>query len=154
MAITMKDVRKWLDPDEVDYVNAKKLGPAALPHLLELVQGGDLGLASKATYLASLIKGEGSSEVLEIAAGSKEPILRVAAASGIRNLSAGQALKVVDLLMNDPDAGVRKVLLKSAARFRSRQMVTKLTHLAKSDPEPFVRDLAASTVKKIQRKRG
>ena len=66
MPITMKDVRAWLDADEVDYENAKKLGSAAIPFLMELVQGGDLGLASKATYLASMIKSEQSAAVLEL----------------------------------------------------------------------------------------
>lgn len=51
MSITMNDVRALLDPDEVDYSEAQKLGPEAIPFLMELVQGGDLGLASKAAYL-------------------------------------------------------------------------------------------------------
>ena len=85
MPITMEDVRAWLDADEIDYANAKELGPEAIPFLMELVQGGDLGLASKATYLASLIKTEQSAAVLEVAAARNEPVLRVAAASGIRN---------------------------------------------------------------------
>lgn len=71
------------------YTNAKALGPAAMPFLMELVQGGDLGLASKATYLASLIKTEQS----------------------------------------------------------------KLQQKAETDPEPFVRELAASTVQEMERKR-
>jgi HEAT repeat protein len=153
MPITMKDVRAWLDADEVDYANAKKLGPAAIPFLMELVQGGDLGLASKATYLASLIRSEQSVAVLETAAARNEPVLRVAAASGIRNLPEVQAERVLDLLRNDPDAGIRKVVLKSADRFRSPQVAAKLQQMAETDPEPFVRELAASTVKKMKRKR-
>ena len=34
MAITMKDVRAWLDPEEPNYAGAKSLGPAALLFLL------------------------------------------------------------------------------------------------------------------------
>ncbi|HEX7344878.1 MAG TPA: HEAT repeat domain-containing protein [bacterium] len=153
MPITMKDIRARLDAEEVDYANAKKLGPAAIPFLLELVQGGDLGLASKATYLASLIKSEQSAAVLEAAAARNEPVLRVAAASGIRNLPEVQAERVLDLLRNDPDAGVRKVMLKSAERFRSPKLAAKLQQMAKTDPEPFVRELAVSTVKTMKRKR-
>ena len=153
MPITMKDVRTWLDGDEVDYTKAKRLGSAAIPFLMELVQGGDLGLASKATYLASLIKSEQSAAVLETAAARNEPVLRVAAASGIRNLPEVQAERVLDLLINDPDAGIRKVTLKSADRFRSPQVVAKLQQMAETDPEPFVRELAASNVKKMKRRR-
>jgi len=149
----MKDVRAWLDADEVDYANAKELGPAAIPFLLELVHSGDLGLASKATYLASLIKTEQSAAVLEAAAARNEPVLRVAAASGIRNLPEIQAERVVDILRNDPDAGIRKVVLKSAERFRSLEVEAKIQQMAATDPEPFVRELAASTVKEMKRKR-
>jgi gamma-glutamyltranspeptidase len=56
-------------------------------------------------------------------------------------------------LRNDPDAGIRKVVLKSADRFRSPQVAAKLQQMAETDPEPFVRELAASTVKKMKRKR-
>jgi HEAT repeat protein len=153
MPVTMKDVRTWLDADEVDYTKAKRLGSAAIPFLMELVQGGDLGLASKATYLASMIKSEQSAAVLKTAAARNEPVLRVAAASGIRNLPEVQAESVLDLLISDPDAGVRKVTLKSAERFRSPQVAEKLQQMAETDPEPFVRELAAITVKKVKRRR-
>ncbi len=151
MSITMKNVRTWLDADEVDYAKAKRLGSAAIPFLLELVQGGDMGLASKATYLASMIESDQSAAVLETAATSRESILRVAAASGIRNLPEVQAEKVLDLLRNDPDAGIRKVMLKSVDRFKSPQLAAKLQQIAETDPEPFIRELAASTSKKMKR---
>lgn len=152
MPITMKDVRAWLDADEVDYENAKKLGSAAIPFLLELVQGGDLGLASKATYLASLIKGKESVAVLESAATRNEPVVRVAAAAAIRNLSPTQAERMLDRLKDDPDAGIRKVALTSAVRLTSPRLEAKLRQMAEMDPEPFVRDVAAATVKKMKTK--
>jgi HEAT repeat protein len=147
----MKDVRAWLNAEAVDDANAKKLGAAAVPFLMDLVQSGDLGLASKATYLAGLIKSKRSAAVLEAAATRNEPVLRVAAAAGIRNLAEVQAERVLDLLKSDPDAGIRKVVLKSAVRFRSPRIVAKLQHMAKTDPEPFVRELAASSVRNTKR---
>lgn len=154
MAITMMDVRFWLDPDEVDYTSAKrKLGSAAIPYLMELVRGADLGLASKATYLVSMIKSDQTPEVMKAAAKSSEPLLRVAAASGIRNLPSVQAVMMVDELIDDQDVGVRNVLVKSAARFRSRQMVARMQKMAEMDPEPFVRELAESTVRSMKSRR-
>lgn len=153
MPITMKDVRTWLDAEEVDYTNAKALGAAALPFLMELVQGGDLALASKATYLASLIKSEKSAAVLAKAAARNEPVVRVAAASAIRNLSEVQAGKMMDLLKDDPDAGIRKVMLKSAERLRSPKIAAKLQKIAQKDPEAFVRALAPTSVTKMKRKK-
>lgn len=150
MAITMQDVRAALTPDEVDYSEAQKLGPEAIPFLKELVQGGDLNLASKAAYLASLISSERSMEVLEAAAASQEPVVRVAAASGIRNLSETHAERVVEQLRDDADAGVRKVTLKSVSTFRSPRLAAHVQKIAEEDPESFVRDLAANTVAKMR----
>lgn len=153
MAITMKDVRAWLDAEEVIYAEAKKLGAPALPFLMELVKGGDLGLAAKAIYLASLIRSKQSAAVLETAVASNEPLLRVAAASGLRNLPEAQVGKVLDRLRKDPDAGIRKVALKSAQAFRSPRVTAKLRQMAREDPEPFIRELAAGTVKPLKGKR-
>jgi hypothetical protein len=148
MPVTMQDVRAALDPEEVDYETAKGLGAAAIPFLMELVQGGDLGLASKATYLASLIGDEQSVGVVEAAAARNEPVLKIAAASGIRNLSVAHADRMLGLLKDDPDIGVRKVALQSAAKFESPTIVAKLRQIAETDPEPVLRDLAANSVNK------
>ena len=152
MAISMTDVRRWLDAEEVDYHGAKKLGAPAIPLLLELVEGGDLGLAAKAAYLASLIKSEKAGAVLKAAAARNEPLLRVAVASGIRNLSEAQADKAVGMLQDDPDVGVRKVVLKSAAEFRSPAVTARVKRMAATDPESFVRELAESTMKSMTKK--
>jgi len=153
MAITLMDVRARLEPDEVDYLSARKLGPQAIPFLMELVQGGDLALASKAAYLASMILSPRSAAVLEKAAASQEAVVRVAAASAIRNLSAADAEKVMDLMKNDPDAGVRKVVLKSVSLLKSRRLSMKAKNMAQEDPEPFIRDLARGPAKGTKKKK-
>ena len=109
MAVTMEDVRAALDPEEPDYEEAAGLGPAALPHLQVLVNSGDPMLASKAAYLASLIDDVRAAEVVEEAARSVDPIVRVAAAAAAANLGATVSSNVLRNLSNDPDAGVRKV---------------------------------------------
>jgi HEAT repeat protein len=150
MSITMKDVRVQLDRDEPDYKEAAMLGQDAIPYLSELVKGPDAMLASKAAYLASLIKSENSIAVLEEAASSPEPVVRIAAASGIRNLSEQGASRVLDLLIEDRDLGVRKVTLKAVSGFRSPALRAKVKKLADEDPEPFIRDLASSTASKME----
>ncbi|MDX6533477.1 MAG: hypothetical protein QOF68_1221 [Gaiellales bacterium] len=113
MAVSMEAVRAALDPEEPDYGNAAKLGPEALPHLEALVDSGDTMLASKATYLASLIQGPGSADVVAKAAQSDDAAVRVAAAAAVTNLSASAANVVLVELVGDPDAGVRKVAQRS-----------------------------------------
>ncbi|OMH24942.1 hypothetical protein [Bacillus thuringiensis] len=113
---------------------------------MEFVQDQNLGLASKATYLASLINTEQSVKVLAAMA-RNEPVLRVAVASGIRNLPEIQVEKVLDLLKDDLDAGIRKVM------FKSPEVEGKLQQMANRDPEPFVSELAKSIIKTMKSKR-
>lgn len=147
MAVTMQDVRRWLDAEEPDYPGARaKLGSGALPHLAALAAGGDLALASKAVYLASLIPGAKSVELLLAAHARGEPVLSVAAASGIRNLTPARAAQVFERLHADPDSGVRKVALNSAVGLSAPKVLARYATLANSDPEPFIRELAGKVL--------
>jgi HEAT repeat protein len=146
----MKDVVAQLSPEEPNYAKAQRLGPEALPYLLELVQGGDMALATKAAYLASLIEGEQRVEVLGAAAASEEPVLRIAAAAGIRNLSEPEALQMVAIMREDQDIGVRQQVVVSAANFVSPNVVSALQGLAEVEPEQFVRDLIQNTVTSLE----
>jgi HEAT repeat protein len=107
MAVTMDKVRAALDPEEPNYAEAAKLGSDALPHLETLVGSDDTMLASKAAYLASLIKDPKAGDVVSKAAGSDDPVVRVAAAAAASNLAASSASAVLVDLVGDPDPGVR-----------------------------------------------
>jgi HEAT repeat protein len=150
MSVTMADVRAQLDKEEPKYEEAARLGPGALPYLEELVKGPDVMLASKAAYLASLIKGDRSLHILEVAASHLDPIVRVAVASGLRNLTEHDAGVVLDKLTADHDQGVRKVAVKSVSGFRSPAMIAKVQRVAEKDPELFIRDTASKSIVKMK----
>ncbi|RLK55239.1 hypothetical protein [Actinokineospora cianjurensis] len=86
MAVTMQHVRQQLSAQEVDYSTAAELGDDALPHLEELASRADTVLACKALYLASLIGGPRSTEIIASAADHADPIIRIAASAALRNL--------------------------------------------------------------------
>ena len=113
-AVTMAKVRALLDRDEPNYAEAAKLGAKAIPHLKTLVREGDPMLASKATYLASLIQSDRALEVVKAATESSDPVVRVAAGAAARNLPDAAADEVLALLSSDEDAGVRKAARKAA----------------------------------------
>jgi hypothetical protein len=113
MAVTMAQVRALLDVDEPDYLEAAALGPDAIPHLKTLVREADAMLASKAAYLAGLIATDAALDVVKAAAESSEPVVRVAAAAAVRNLSPAAGTRVLNPLLTDPDPGVRKAASKA-----------------------------------------
>lgn len=55
------------------------------------------------------------------------------------------------LLKNDPDAGVRKVVLQSASNLKSSRLAATVQVIADTDPEPAIRDLAARAVKNMRK---
>lgn len=150
MAVSMKKVRTFLEQDEPEYDEAAKLGAEAVPHLAKVVQGDDAMLASKAAYLAGLIDSDKSPSVLERAAESEEPTVRVAAASAVRHLSEGPP-ELFDRLLSDDDAGVRKTALKSVSASQPRGVKPKVEELASGDPAEHVRELASDTARRLRK---
>jgi HEAT repeat protein len=144
MSVTMEQVLSYLGPEEPNYVEAAKLGPNALPFLKEIINRSDVMLASKAAYLVSLIKSDESVSILEHTAQNKDPIIRIAVASGIRNLSDKDAGVLLDRFIQDKDNGVRQVTLKSVAKFKSDLIKSKVQKFIESDPESAIRELASS----------
>jgi len=112
--ITLEQVKQELDSEEPRYLDiARGFNGDALDHLLTLASDRDPMLASKAVYLASMIPDRRSATVLMKAAQSPQRVVRVAAASGVRNLPANERSDLLLALLDDDDAGVRRVALKS-----------------------------------------
>lgn len=149
MPVTLQQVLNQLDTDEPNYPALAALGPEAVPHLASLVRGEDPGLASKAAYLASLIQSDESIEVLTTAAGSPHDTVRVAAAAGLRNLGAAQALPLTERLLDDADAGVRKQALRAAGRLGLGTLEAKVKAVASSDADTALRQLATQELKQM-----
>lgn len=151
MTVTLEQVLAVLLPEEPDYSAAERLGSEALSHLNVLVAGSDPMLASKAVYLASLIQSDQSADVLQTAAQSEDPIVRVAAAAGIRNLSQIAASQISLMLLDDADIGVRKVVLKSLPTQVTPQLRLKLETLTRQESNPLIRQLSTEVLNRVQR---
>lgn len=113
MAVTIEQVKNILTRDEPNYMEAAQLGPEAIPHLQKLLQEADPLLASKATYLASLINSDQAVDVVREAAASEHVQVRAAAAAATRNLPQIPVTDMLSSLLDDGDVSVRKVTLKS-----------------------------------------
>src|SRR2546421_6487336 len=104
---TLDDLRRDLDKDELDYpALAQEYGEGALPDLHTLVREDEPRIAPKAAYLAGLIAGPGSADVLGLAAQSRHDVVRVSAAAAIALLPAEHAVTVAERLLADSDPGV------------------------------------------------
>lgn len=149
MPVTMADVRRALDPDEVDYDTASQLGPEALSHLKALVEAGDPGLAAKAAYLAGRIQDGGSEEVVAVAAASGDARVRVAAASAASMLAPEAASRVLADLVLDGDTGVQKHALRSVPTEASSDLRDNLERLAQSGSDVALRDMISDALGRV-----
>jgi HEAT repeat protein len=148
MPVTMEQVLNELNRDEPVYGQAAQLGSEALPQLITLIQGENLGLAVKAASLAGIINDAQSAAVLEIAARHPEPVVRVAAAAAAKNLTSMPTSLAMDLL-NDPDAGVRQWGLKALEVHHPAGIKTKVEEIMTSDPDVGLRDRARQIINQL-----
>jgi HEAT repeat protein len=146
MAVQLDDVLKALQSDEVDYEQARLLGPAAIPFLRQLVSGRDEMMAAKATYLAGLIGTAAGGEVVNQAAGRPQLTIRVAAAAAARELEADLAAPILLHLLADADRGVRNRALQSAGTRITPDVQAYITKMTSTDPDKFIRQRASETL--------
>ena len=149
MPVTMEQVRGALEPDEPNYAQAATLGPEAVPHLRDLIASRDPMLASKAVYLAGMIRSKESAQLLEDAASSSDPVLRVAAAGAARYLPGPAVSNVLLGLLADNDQGVRKVALSSVGDDTTPELRSQVEQLSRTEPDPRIRELATRTFRRL-----
>ena len=149
MPVTMKQVLAEIDRDEPDYAKAAKLGPEAVPHLRQIAEADDPLRASKAAYLASLIPGKESLDLLTAAAGRHEAEIRVAVAHALRN-TKNAPHAVLEQLLDDRDPGVRKVTLRTVGHLKVPALRDKVATIAKNDEDEFLRTAATTTMKALK----
>jgi HEAT repeat protein len=149
---TLQEIRQSLDKDELNYPQlAQTYGESALPHLKTLVSEDEPRIAPKAAYLAGLIAGSASHEVVAIAARSRHDVTRVAAAAATAMLPEGQAVDIASRLLDDADVGVRVMAAKSAAKIGDSALIARLRVMADQDTEGHVREFAAEMADKLDR---
>jgi HEAT repeat protein len=140
---SLDEVRTALDKDELDYPRlASELGEGALEPLRELVAEDEPRIASKAAYLAALISGERSDDVVGLASQSRHEVVRVSAAAALSELPAGKGEAAAERLLADPDPGVRARAARSAVRRGDPALTGRVREMARDDEDPAVQELA------------
>lgn len=146
-----EQVINFLSQEETDYQAAAQLGEAAMPSLKAIIQGSDVGLSSKATYLAGLINSTNKEEALEMASRHSSPIVRVAAAAAAKNLEAVPAERLLGTLLNDGDLGVTKLAMQSIqAKQLSDKFKVKLQALSEMTQDSTIQNMAKTALQGIR----
>jgi HEAT repeat protein len=150
MALTLEQVRTELEAEEPDYDRLAAMGPDALPHLMALVQERNESLSPKAAYLASHITSEQSAAVLAEAAKSPVDTVRIAAASGLRNIDPTAASPLLEAFLGDSDVGVRKAALRVTREMGVAMARPRVERVSREDPVEDLRKLAGEILAELK----
>jgi HEAT repeat protein len=150
MPVTIDQVLAYLHADEVEYAEASRLGPDALPYLISVIHQDDTGLAAKAAYLAGLIGTDRSAEAIRAALNHREPAVRVAGASVLARLPGAVAEELLQMAFRDQDVGVRRLAIQAVPRRVSPAFRLLLESLAGSDPDEGLRQKLSQVLQRLE----
>ena len=145
-----QEVINFLRQDELDYpAGAARFGSAALPLLQELMKSNDENLATKAAYLAGFIKDDSVADILTEAATNKFAPVRIAAAFATKKLKPASASLVLKKIMDDNDAGVLKMGMRSVQDLKiADQFKTRLKKISAAHQDDIIRLSAGKLINK------
>lgn len=142
MAMTMDKIRQQLsviEPDESVYAG---IGADEVPSLVALLDDEEPWLAARAVHVLSRVGTPEALEALARAGRSHRDEVRVAVAAGAAVLPPDAADPMLDHLLTDPDAGVRKFAIRSVSSANSEAIRARLSGIAADDDNSALRTLA------------
>jgi HEAT repeat protein len=154
MSVDVNSVRRLLGSDEPNYPAVVRLGAAALPALTQLIAGANVRLAAAAASAAGMIAHPRAAQALARAARSPSPVVRLAAAGAARNSQGPEVSRVLQTLLADADAGVRKFAIKAAvARPSEPALLARVRSIQSSDAVAANRTLAGRALQFARNRR-
>lgn len=149
MPMTDEELKFALGNEEPQYgVIVVKLTAADIPRLQTLADGGDVALASKAIYLASLLQEDSAHQIVARAAKSGNELLRVASATALQNLPTLTRAKVADALIDDHNPSISKMVIR-AIDAPSPQLQQRLRDLETRSTLPELKQMARQKLDNI-----
>lgn len=140
--MTEQELLQALDNEEPQYPEiAAKLDASDVPKLRAIAEGPDVGRATKAVYLASLIDQGDAHEIVVKAARSPTELVRIASATGLENLPVAARDRAADSLIDEANPAIAKMVLR-AVDADSPVLGPKIRALKDRTQFPEIRDLA------------
>jgi HEAT repeat protein len=151
MSYTKEEIIKMINLDEPDYpVICGKLSESSISILIELVNDPNSAIATKAISCLGFMKTPSAVAGIEIAVKSKNPILRLAAAHSLKNLSSQpNAVKLINKLLDDKDVGVRKFALKTVSFSGSKSFKAKIEKINFKETNTELKNMIRQIIDKL-----
>jgi HEAT repeat protein len=152
------DLRQFLTSEEPDYDKAIQLGATILPELGNFIEKNEPQFAPRVTYLAGMLASQSPNalpkiiELLNKAAHSTLPTVRVAAAATTQHLPTEYAVPLLLMLINDDDLSVRKFAMMSSPSDSPLELVERIEEHAQTEQLSEMRALAQEVLERLETK--
>lgn len=149
MPITEQELLQALDNEEPRYPElAAKLGASDVAKLRAIAEGTDVARATKAVYLASLVKKGDAHEIVVKAAHSPVELVRIASATALENLPPEPRNRAAEHLIEEANPAISKLVLR-AVDASSSVLGPKIRSLQNRTTNSDIRELASSKLNNI-----
>jgi len=150
MALTTAELTLLLGNEEPNYAEiAAKAGNTSTAAVAELAQSKDTMMATKATYLASLLNDPEGAKIVEKASRSSNQLLRLASASALVNLPEITRNKIAERLVDTDDISLQKLSLAAIQGKTSAKLRKRVDELSTGSDSEVIRNLSKSALIKI-----
>jgi hypothetical protein len=140
------------EPNYPEYVSL--IEEDGIPILKEMAKDTkNISLATKAVYMASFFKTDNSVSIIKDAARDPNPLLKIAAASSLKNLPRSkERWQISAELIKTDDPSVQKIVLKSIAphEYIKAPLANTITQISQENQYEFLRQSAKTVLENRQ----
>jgi len=144
--MTTEQLRRQLTAIEPSEETYQGIGPEDTDPLAELIRQDEDWIAARAVHALARIDSERANEVIVGVCDDPRREVRAAVAVAARRMRPASSDRVLQRLVDDEDAAVRKFAVQAVTSRTSEDVVGRVRDVARNDADPRVRDVAARAV--------
>lgn len=152
MPHTKEELIKMINLDEPDYERiVSRLTKDDIPLLTELSKDQNPAIATKAISCLGLMQTDKALSGLQDASKHPDPVIRIAAAQALRNMSkVPAAVNLLGSMLDDGDIGVRKFALKSVEHANISTLKEKVQKMSQHENNEHLKNLSGEVLQKLK----
>jgi HEAT repeat protein len=136
--MTLTELRDKLSAIEPDESTFSDISSEEIPLLEQLLDDDEAWMAARSVFALSRLNNNDAFSVLTRASTSNRDEVRVAVAAAAVKLPTEVASRLLNVLLDDSDLGVKKFAIQSITRENAPILQTKLRSLVESDLSDYI----------------
>ncbi len=149
MPKTMPELREQLSAIEPEERTYQGIGPTEIGFLTALLNDDEAWLAARAVHALSRIDADAARNAIVLAARSPRLEIRVAAAVSAQSLPPRLSDQVLDRLLSDSQAAVRKFAIRSVSSSNSPVTRQRIREIATTEADTLLRQIAQEKTRAV-----